>query len=232
LYCFGDNEDDQLGFNEETDVKLMALSDFATCIVKNSALNEVVCKGESSFNDKTYSMGEEIVKLVSGEEHFCVLLKSNKAKCFGRNSDGQLGNGSTIDSYDAPVDVLASEGGSPISDITDINAGYSSTCLVVSNNTPMCFGHNEFYVLGIANEGEFGGADVFVPTELDVDLPTNRGNIISIHVGSTGHVVYSDNSVFSWGDNDFGTLGDGSDTSTVIGDTDNEEAVQMNFDWN
>ena len=66
LYCFGYG---LLGFNGETnpDVKLMALSRFATCIVKNSKLNEVVCKGgvNGEFN-KTYDMGEEIEKLVSG----------------------------------------------------------------------------------------------------------------------------------------------------------------------
>jgi len=239
LYCFGRDDYSQLGFNGEADldVKLMALSVYATCIVKNSKLNEVLCKGDSVFNEKTYPMGEgeEIVKLVSGYSHFCVLLKSKKAKCFGNNSFGQLGNGSTIDRYDSAVDVVDSQDGPPLSDITDINAGGLSTCLVVSNNTPMCFGSNNRYPLGIANGGLFG-ANVLVPTELDVTLPTNRGDIASIHVGEyTGHVVYPDNSVFSWGNNLRGGLGNElfpASFSTVIGDTDGEDAVEMNFNWN
>ena len=243
LYCFGWNDSNQLGFNGEPNVKMMALSDFATCIVKNSKLNEVLCtKGEGSngiFNE-TYNMGEEIVKMVSGAFHFCVLLKSTTAKCFGRNNHGQLGNESTIDSFDSAVDVEDSNG-SPLTDITDINAGDSSTCLV-SNKTPMCFGYNFRYQLGIANGGPFRGDDdgiangaaVLVPTELTVTLPT--GDIASIvHVGQyTGHVVYQDNSVFSWGTNSVGAFGFGSDVSflTVIGDTVGDTAVEMNFNWN
>ena len=228
LYCFGRDDENQLGFNGETNVKLMALSYLATCIVKNSKLNEVLCKGNSNFNDKIYPMGdgEEIVKLVSGEGHFCVLLKSKKAKCFGQNDYGQLGNGSTIDSFNFAVDLVDPQSGLPLSDITDINAGHHSTCLV-SNKTPMCFGENEntVFQLGIAN----GGARVLVPTALDVNLPTDRGDIASIHVGYyTGHVVYPDNSVFSWGSNAYGALGDDSLLSTVVGDA----AVELAFNWN
>ena len=98
----------------------------------------------------------------------------------------------------------------------------------------MCFGYNIYYQLGIANGGGFDG--VLVPTELTgVTFPSDRGDIASIHVGGyTGHVVYQDNSVFSWGTNGSGGLGDGSPASlsTVIGDTDNEDAVEMNFNWN
>ena len=93
----------------------------------------------------------------------------------------------------------------------------------------MCVGRNNFYQLGIDNR--------FVPvsTALTVTLPTNRGDIASIHVGTlTGHIVYQDNSIFSWGTNRYGTLGDGSPASysTVIGKDSDDDAVEMAFNWN
>lgn len=70
----------------------------------------------------------------------------------------------------------------------------------------MCFGHNDNYQLGIRN----GGADALYLTEPCVTLSSDQ-EIISVHVGErTGHIVYSDNTVYAFGRNLYGTLGDGS----------------------
>ncbi|GFH55188.1 hypothetical protein CTEN210_11664 [Chaetoceros tenuissimus] len=174
-------------------------------------------------------MGQEIIKITSGTYHVCALLKDTTVKCFGHNSSGQLGNGSTTNSYDVPVDVKVSVSDvSPISGIWDINAGCYSTCLMV-NKVPKCFGRNTAFQLGIAN----GGANVLYADTPTVNLPNDK-EAVSVHVGcNTGHIVYSDNTVFSFGNNFEGTLGDGSTISgtNIIGGQDGENAVQMLFSF-
>ena len=80
--------------------------------------------------------------------------------------------------------VVSSDPDSPLTGITDINAGFQSTCLV-ADGSPMCFGNNGNYQLGISN----GGVDVLYPTEPTVTLSSDQ-EVISVHVGErTGHVV-------------------------------------------
>ncbi|GFH55383.1 hypothetical protein CTEN210_11859 [Chaetoceros tenuissimus] len=236
LYCFGSDTlgfSGHLGFSGEPNVKMMALSQFATCIVLTTDETQVKCEG-GNLNDKVFLMGAKIVTLTAGVNHFCALLEDSTAKCFGDNYQGQLGNGSTTDSYNAAMDVLASAG-NELSGITDIEAGTYSTCLV-ANGTPMCFGDNRNYQLGIRSEIDYSTgkpSDVLYPTALDVTLPADK-EVVSVHVGfDTGHAVFTDNTVYAWGTNDYGTLGDGSSISgtNVIGDELREAAVLMAFNF-
>ncbi|GFH57037.1 hypothetical protein CTEN210_13513 [Chaetoceros tenuissimus] len=235
LYCWGRNYYNQLGHSGQEGVAMMNLLNMATCVVIKSDLTQVRCKGHD-FNDKVYDMGQEIVKLTARHEHLCVLLADQTAKCVGNNEYGQLGSGSHDDSYDTPVsvkDVITDppyfDEPPPLTGITDINVGYDSTCLV-ANGTPMCFGRNANFQLGISKFNGEEGADVIYPTPLTVGLPTDK-EVVSVHVGEyTGHAVYSDHSVYAWGSNTWGTLGDGSeDVGEIIGDEIGEDAVKMAF---
>ena len=103
----------------------------------------------------------------------------------------------------------------------------------------MCFGFNQQYQLGIKSElvlvgwGPFVESlpeDILYPTALDVTFPSNK-EVVSVHVGSyTGHAVFSDNSVYAWGNNIYGAFGDGS-SGSVIGDEVGDAAVKMDFDF-
>ncbi|GFH43905.1 hypothetical protein CTEN210_00379 [Chaetoceros tenuissimus] len=247
MYCWGDYRQSygllkwkglQWNYEDNIDVTMIALSNFFTCVVMKSDTSKVQCKGEKGlyigclYHDQIFDMGQEIIKLTSGMQHFCVLLIDMTAKCFGCNYDGQLGNGSTNKTSASAEPVLEESSGKPLSGITDINAGDDSTCLV-SYGKPMCFGNNIYSQLGIAN----GRADVLYPTALTVALPEGK-EVVSVHVGVwTGHIVFSDNSIYAWGTNVYGTLGDGSEIETYshidktnkIGDEVGEEAVEMLF---
>ena len=237
MYCWGFDVDGQLGMNDimdgstnEKKAVKMALSLSSTCVVTISDTTTVTCTGYgySEVNtSSTISLGNVINKITAGSHHFCALLVGDTAKCWGANNAGQLGIGTTDlnPRYNTAEDVRASPGTSILSSIADINAGHLSTCLVLVNGTPMCFGNNRFYQLGIAN----GGANVLYPTALSI-APVSGKTLVSLHVGeSTGHAVFNDGSIYSMGTNNGGTLGDGSTISSrnVVGDVSGAVTRQM-----
>lgn len=244
LFCWGRNTENQHGFNKEglrresKDVKLMALSRYTTCIVTTS--NNVECTTAEKGSDGTFTVdfGDDdvIIKLTAGNNHFCALLEGNIAKCFGSNYFGQLGNGSRkYNDWITTPESVVSHDESASFEITDINAGGDSTCLI-ADGKPICFGENSNYQLGIdSRETEDDDADVFPvlnPTPLDVMFEADDKQLVSLHVGGyTGHAVFSDDTVYAWGSNGYGTLGSGSvEVGTVIFGKDSN-AVKMNFDF-
>ena len=244
MYCWGFDEKGQLGMNsimdgstnEKKAVK-MALSLSSTCVITGTETNPsksttCVGKGFSSDNSDstTIDLVNDVDKLTAGSHHFCALLVGDTAKCWGANNAGQLGIGSTDlnPRYNSAEDVRASPGTSILSSIADINAGHLSTCLVLVNGTPMCFGNNRFYQLGIAN----GGANVLYPTNVSTAIVSGK-TLVSLHVGeNTSHAVFNDGSIYSMGTNNGGTLGDGSTVSSrnVVGDVSGAIAPQMGYD--
>lgn len=235
LYCWGYNYYGQLGYNDVLDgsspekkVKMMALSARRTCVVIESNPNEIQCIGKwPPTHSFQHDFGQEIMKITAGFYHYCVLLLDKTAYCWGKNTAGQLGDGTVytrIDAINATTPFFT--------DIDDIFTGFSSTCFL-SNNVPMCTGGSHT-LLGISekflNESKSIDDKVLVPTKLNVIFPL-RKMIASIHIGTnTGHVVFRDNTVYSWGRNVDGVLGDGSEdfNKEILPE---EAAVQMKFDW-
>ena len=86
-----------------------------------------------------------VSQVVSGVQHSCALTTEGTVWCWGRNTEGQLGNGS-LDSPDSfhgsvPRPVI-DETGMPLSDIDDIAAGGHSTCARLSGGVVKCWGQN------------------------------------------------------------------------------------------
>lgn len=83
--------------------------------------------------------------LAASNQHFCALTTTGQAQCFGQNSGGQLGNGTTSNSSTAFVNV---SGGLTF---TSIAAGGTSahTCGVTTTRAVYCWGNNSAGELGI-----------------------------------------------------------------------------------
>ena len=83
--------------------------------------------------------------VTAGGEHSCALTVEGEVKCWGRNSSGQLGDG-TVTERRSPVDVA----GLP-PDIRAITAGNWHTCALGGNGAVHCWGFNEYRQLGDAS---------------------------------------------------------------------------------
>jgi alpha-tubulin suppressor-like RCC1 family protein len=82
-----------------------------------------------------------VVAISAGGAHTCALLSGGTIKCWGRNLEGQLGDGSTT-SRAAPVNVTGSVTGIRVS------AGGGHTCVVTSGGGLKCWGENTYYQVG------------------------------------------------------------------------------------
>lgn len=88
--------------------------------------------------------GVTLVSLALGQDHSCGLTATGSAYCWGENSHGQLGNGTTTTSS-TPVAVTIPAGASGFVALT---AGGAHTCGVTDTGAAYCWGNNEWGQLG------------------------------------------------------------------------------------
>jgi len=80
-------------------------------------------------------------QVVGGTSHWCVLIDDGSVKCWGNQSYGELGNGTTGSST-KPVTV------SNLEDVVTLGAGGNHTCAIVETGDVYCWGRNNHGQLG------------------------------------------------------------------------------------
>ncbi len=140
------------------------------------------------------------VEISGGQYHTCARLASGAMKCWGANANGQLGNGTSVDSL-TPVSVTG------MSTAIEISAGNLHTCARLIDNTVKCWGANAYGTLG----------DGTTVDKLSPTLVTGLAPAAEISAGgyhTCARLV--DNSVKCWGFNAYGALGDGTTINRSI----------------
>jgi alpha-tubulin suppressor-like RCC1 family protein len=139
--------------------------------------------------------GREPAVLGAGSEHTCVGRPDGTTWCWGRGDSGQLGNGQ-VSNPAIPVQVQTSN------QIVAIDGGPQHTCAVTAAGGVECWGS--------AANGRLGNG----ATVGNVSAPANVPNITGASAIGTGFAhtctVAMNGSVWCWGDNQLGMLGDGS----------------------
>jgi alpha-tubulin suppressor-like RCC1 family protein len=137
----------------------------------------------------------------TGEDHTAALKSDGTVWTWGNNSNGQLGNGTTTNSS-FPIKVAL------LSDVIDITAGHKFTVALKSDGT--------VWAWGINSSGQLGNG-----TTSDSSIPVQvTGLTTAATAVSAGydHVLslQGDTSVWAWGSNSNGQLGNGTTTDSPV----------------
>ena len=150
---------------------------------------------------------EPVEGVATGYSHTCAINFGGGVQCWGENGSGQLGNGTTTDSY-TPVDVCADASCEiPLSGVAAIAAGAGHTCAVTTRGEVRCWGGNGDSQLG---DGTSTGSTTPVDVCADANCASVLVDVTSISAGSAHTcVVTTAGGVKCWGRNEWGQLGDG-----------------------
>jgi prepilin-type N-terminal cleavage/methylation domain-containing protein len=153
--------------------------------------------------------GNKLTQISSGSVHTCAIATDQNAYCWGNNTSGVLGDGTTVD-RPSPVQVVRT-GVLSGKTIKSISAGDSHTCVIASDDNAYCWGAN-------VNGGLGNGATVAssVPVAVTTSGALSGKTIKSI---SSGYdftcAIASDNNAYCWGTNNTGQLGINSTTRSL-----------------
>ena len=141
------------------------------------------------------------VKSVAAGDHHTVALKSDGTVwTWGKNHRGQLGNGSTV--ANSPLPVQAGVEGDYLTGVTAIAAGVEHTVALKSDGTVWAWGNNLYGQLGDGTKTR---------QRSPVQVQGLAGNVIALAAGGyhTVALLQDNGTVWSWGYNFNGQLGDG-----------------------
>lgn len=218
VQCWGRNSDGQLGDGTQlsrpqpvnitgfsSGVMSVALGAEHSCVLLQSG--GVQCWGSNTagqLGDGTITehlTPKEVIGLtgvaaaiVVGESHTCALVQPGGVKCWGSNTSGQLGDGTTTNAS-FPVGVAGLSSG-----IRAVTAGATHTCALLPSGTVQCWGGNA--------TGQLGDS-----TQISHTAPVNvlgLSDVIDLDAGSAHTcAVNSAGAVYCWGANARGQLGNG-----------------------
>lgn len=151
------------------------------------------------------------VGVVDVTTNTCVVANDGKAYCWGRNSDGALGNGNTTSSY-SPVAVIGALVGKTVTDVSGSTSDNSTYCAVASDGKAYCWGYGGHGQLG---RGSYASASSSVAVSVTGVLAGKT--VTSVSVSNTATcAVASDGKAYCWGWGPGGELGNGSDGQTTV----------------
>lgn len=238
--CWGENANLQAG-NGDTTNPVIELNPIKTMKAKQTVLghdrhacaltddNKIKCWGRDGGSRYNLGTGANITanfdhpvfaasnhkykKITKGSTHGCGIRLNGLVDCWGQNGFGQLGMGDTATRKVPTLNPY-------LSDIIDISAGLHHTCAVKSDGTAWCWGDNEGGYLGTGNTSEYETT----PLKINYDVGFNNFNDI-VQISAAGRAepepvggtcaVKKDGTVWCWGGNKWGTIGNGTSSGTV-----------------
>ncbi|MEP9414228.1 protein kinase [Gordonia sp. VNQ95] len=182
LYCWGGNADGQLGDGSVTDHPTPTKVRGLTHVTSVTVGSDVSLSGNDIATTSTV----------------CAVADGG-AYCWGANTHGQIGNGTT-DPSNVPTKVRG------ISDVTAMTTDSAQTCALTRPGDVYCWGDNR--------QGQLGDG-----TMTDQRSPVRIPNVssatdVATAVGTTCAV--SDAALWCWGNNTYGQIGDGTRRLTRV----------------
>jgi alpha-tubulin suppressor-like RCC1 family protein len=169
-----------------------------------------------------------VVSIASGDWHACAVMTGGGMKCWGWNTSGQTGFGTTASPKLNPVDVCATgsgagcTGGAPLSGVVAASGGSEATCALMSGGGVTCWGNN--------TNGRLGdGTTTLRLNPVDVCVSGSGAGcaggsaltgVKHIDAGWHGCATSISGGIKCWGLNTNGEVGDGTVTSPRLNPVD------------
>ena len=207
--CWGLNGEGQLGDgttadrDEPTPITILppnsSLVAIATGTLTTCALldnGSVACWGKNDvgqFGDGTTTSstslkyaslppGRTAISIDLGKYHACSILDDNSSVCWGNNTDGQIGDGTTITRL-TPTYVTF-----PGGHFSTISTGRLHTCGIASNASLYCWGFHEDGQLGLGTSDGVNIQDSDIPAYVDLGHSSPNSTVIaSASLGERDH---------------------------------------------
>jgi alpha-tubulin suppressor-like RCC1 family protein len=145
----------------------------------------------------------DVTQISAGYSHTCVITTAGAAMCWGSNTSGQLGNGTTVASP-VPVPVTGLSTG-----VASISAGYVYTCALTTSGAVKCWGSNSTGQLG-------NGGTTYSSSSVPVNVTGLSTGVSSISAGIYHACALASGAAKCWGSNQYGQLGNGSTTDSNV----------------
>ena len=158
--------------------------------------------GATTNSVSPVKIGTNFQTISAGFGHSLALKKDGTLWAWGDNNSGQLGDGTTTD-RDVPIHI-----GSNSDIYRAVSAGLNFSLAIRSDGTLWAWGDNSSGQLGIGSTS---------PTYSPVPLQVGTDNSYIAVSAGTGHALAlkTDYSLWAWGDNYYGELGDNTTTSST-----------------
>jgi alpha-tubulin suppressor-like RCC1 family protein len=218
LYCWGSNNFGQLGIGiiggirsvpqlltPMTNITHIALGYNHTCAINN--LNQLYCWGSNTNGElgigtsggdfptpQLLTPMTNITNIALGVSHTCAVNNLNQLYCWGSNTNGELGIGTSGAAFPTPQLLT------PMTNITNIALGYNHTCAVNASNQLYCWGTNSYGQLGIGSFANQSTPQLLTPMTNITDIKLRGFYTCAINIF---------NQLYCWGSNLDGQLGIG-----------------------
>ena len=226
VHCWGSNGSGELGngskFNVVVPVPVVGLKAKASAISAGPSYTcallsdgSVSCWGRGDIGQvgnggksgsavpvQVVGLKGGVKAIVSGQAHNCALLSGNSVRCWGYNSKGQLGDGTTKGAL-TPVVATGLNAG-----VVALAAGNEHTCALLSTGAVKCWGSGYNGQLGTGKK-----LDQLKPGQAVAAIAADAVGLSSGQYHTCA--ALKDGSVRCWGGNSQAALGDGTLTERL-----------------
>ena len=163
--------------------------------------------GVSYAYTATVGVVKESRTLAAGLNHTCV-IKLGYVYCWGDNTDGQLGDGTTVDKTSMPTVPVKLADGSYLKNVVSVDAGFNQTCAVTTAGAMYCWGNNANGQLG---DGTVVSKSVATPVS---GLSSGVVGLASGYYATCA--IKTGGALVCWGYNGNGQIGDNTNTQRLV----------------
>ncbi|NTW61632.1 prepilin-type N-terminal cleavage/methylation domain-containing protein, partial [Candidatus Saccharibacteria bacterium] len=188
-YCWGVNNQGQLGNGTKTDSMTLAPVDMT------GALN-----------------GLTVSNIAVGSNHTCAIASDSYVYCWGSTTGDAVGIDWTIYGYwKTTPTAITTSGALGTKTVKSLKTGFNHNCVIASDNNVYCWGGN--------SNGQLGNnstSSSYAPVAIDTSGALSGKTIKSLSAGGyTTCVIASDDKPYCWGYNNYGQLGNNSTSQST-----------------